>query len=258
MEKFLVHDDETLDDLLLGNMKIIQPQKGYRFSIDSILIAFFADLQGVKQVVDLGTGSGVIPLLLSYRNPYINITGVELLDTVVQRANRNIMLNGLSRRIKILEADIKNLQQLLPPGGFDLVVSNPPFWKKGEGRVSKNQEQAVARHELHIDLPHIIKTARYLLQTSGKLCMIHRADRLEEIIRYLGENQLNRVKTRMVHAFKDKPANLVLIEAQNSVLKESMEIMPLVIYQKRGVYSEEIQKIYTSTGLLPLDKHNNG
>ncbi|KUG04965.1 trna (adenine37-n(6))-methyltransferase trmn6 [hydrocarbon metagenome] len=244
MERFLVRDDETLDDLLLGNMKIIQPQKGYRFSIDSVLIAYFADLQGVQEVVDLGTGSGVIPLLLSYRNPYIKITGVELIETVAQRANRNILYNGLSSRIRILEADIKNLHHLLPPGGVDLVISNPPFWKKGEGRISKNQEQAVARHELIVDLPQIIKTAGYLLHSAGKLCIIHRADRLEEILKYLNENQLNRIRMRMVQPFQDKPANLVLVEAQKSTLEEISESIPLVIYKQRGVYSEEIQTIY--------------
>ncbi len=248
MDEFLVHENETLDDLILGNMKLIQPEKGYRFTIDSVLIAFFADLQGVQRVVDLGTGSGVIPLLLSYRDQYINITGVELLDSVAERAQRNILFNGLSSRIKIIQADIKNIHHLLPPGNADLVVSNPPFWKKGEGRVSKNHEEALAKHELNIDLPQIIGAASYLLRPQGgKLCMIHRADRREEILRYLDQNQLNRIRIRLVHAFQDRQANLVLIEAQKGVLKQSLELAPLVIYEKRGVYSEEIKRIYAST-----------
>ncbi len=245
MDEFLVHENETLDDLVLGNMKIIQPQKGYRFTIDSVLIAFFADLQGVQQVVDLGTGNGVIPLLLSYRDRYINITGVEFLDSVAERAQRNISLNGLCSRIKIIHADIKNTHHFLPSGKADLVVSNPPFWKKGAGRVSKNHEEALAKHELNIELPQIIRAASYLLRPQdGKLCMIHRADRREEILRYLYQNQLNRIRIRLVQAFQDRQANLVLIEAQKSIFKQSLELAPLVIYEKRGVYSEEIKQIY--------------
>lgn len=247
MEEFLVHENETLDHLILGNMRIIQPQKGYRFSIDSVLLAFYVDLQGIGQVVDLGTGSGVIPLLLSYRDQNINIIGVELLDSVVERANRNITFNGLESRIKIVQADIKNIHHLLPAGGVDLVVSNPPFWKKGEGRVSENQEKAIARHELNIDLSQLIGAADYLLGPLGRLGIIHRADRLQEIIQDLKQNQFNLIRMRMVHAYEDKPANLVLIEAQKSPLKQITELEPLIIYQKIGVYSEEIKKIYART-----------
>ncbi len=248
MDEFLLRENESIDDLILGNMKIIQPQKGYRFTIDSVLIAFFADLRGVQQAVDLGTGSGVIPLLLSFRDQHIKISGVELLGSVCERAQRSILFNGLCPRIKIIQGDIKNIAGCLPAGKFDLVVSNPPFWKKGEGRVSKNHEEALAKHELKIDLPQIIAAASYLLRPPrGKLCLIHRAERLEEIFRYLDQYQLNSTRIRLVQAFPDRQANLVLIEAQKTEIKQFLELEPLVIYEKRGIYSEEIRRIYTRT-----------
>jgi tRNA1Val (adenine37-N6)-methyltransferase len=170
------YEAESIDDLILGNMKIIQPRQGYRFSIDSVILAFFADAGKAKQAVDLGTGSGVIPLLLAYQNQDLKIIGIEIMVAAADRARRSVAYNGLADRINIVDGDIKNINSLLPPGTADLVVANPPFWKKGEGRISQNPEQAVARHEVKVELPEIIAAAAYLLALRGRLCMIHRAD----------------------------------------------------------------------------------
>ncbi len=242
--KKLLYGPESIDDLILGNMKIIQPRQGYRFSIDSILLAFFANLGEARQAVDLGTGSGVIPLLLTYRKQDLKITGIEIMAQAVDRAGRNVAYNDLADRIHILAGDIKDIKKLLPPGQADLVVSNPPFWKKGEGRVSQNPEQAIARHELEVELSQIISAAAYLLTTQGRFCLIHRADRADEIMACLAEHEFRQIKTRWVHSFPERPPHLLLIEGQKSPSSMVSQLEPLVIYQKKGEYSEEIKRIY--------------
>jgi len=242
--EFLLTNIETLDDMQLGNMKIIQPRNGYRFAIDAVLLAFFANLDGINTAIDLGTGSGVIPLILSHRSKHIKVKGIELLDSAVDRARRNMVLNGLAERVEIIHSDIKDIEKVLPRGGVDLVLSNPPFWKKGEGRISKNYEEALARHEININLNQIVSTASYLLSTSGKFCIIQRADRLDEALMYFQENNFRMVKIRLVYAFADREANLVLLEGQKSGKKKLITLPPLVIYKKVGIYTEELNSIY--------------
>ena len=238
------YEAESIDDLILGNMKIIQPRQGYRFSIDSVILAFFADAGKAKQAVDLGTGSGVIPLLLAYQNQDLKIIGIEIMVAAADRARRSVAYNGLADRINIVDGDIKNINSLLPPGTADLVVANPPFLKKGEGRISQNPEQAVARHEVKVELPEIIAAAAYLLALRGRLCMIHRADRADEIMACLAEHEFKQIKIRWVHSFPERPPHLLLIEGQLSPSPKVIHLEPLVIYQKKGEYSQEIKMIY--------------
>lgn len=239
-----VYETESLDDLILGNMKIIQPRQGYRFSIDSVLLAFYTDIGEARNAVDLGTGSGVIPLLLAYQKQDLRISGIEIMAEVAERAQRNVAYNGLADRIAIIHGDIKKIKSLLPPGSTDLVVANPPFWKKGEGRISQNLEQAVARHELEVELSQIIAAAAYLLAPRGRICMIHRADRADEIMGYFTEHEFRQIKTRWVQSFPERPPHLLLIEGQQSPSLDVNQLETLVIYQRKGEYSEEIKGIY--------------
>ncbi|NLO20964.1 MAG: methyltransferase [Syntrophomonadaceae bacterium] len=225
-------------------MKIIQPRQGYRFSIDSILLAFFADARQAMQAVDLGTGSGVIPLLLAYQKQDLKIIGIEIMPEAADRARRSATFNGLANRIAIIHGDIKNIKSLLPPGLADLVVANPPFWKKGEGRLSQNLEQAVARHELKVELSQIVSAAAYLLTSQGRLCMIHRADRADEIMSCFAEHELRQIKIRWVHSFPERPPHLLLIEGQKNPSPKVTQLAPLIIYRNKGEYSQEIKRIY--------------
>lgn len=236
--------DETLDNLILGGLKLIQPQEGYRFSLDAVLLAHFPELTGVELVVDLGTGSGVIPLLLTVRAPQVKIIGVELQDGMVDRARRSVRINGLQDRIEILHADIREIDKSLPGGKAALVVSNPPFWRKGEGHVNRHPEQAVARHELQLNLEELVSQAAYLLAPEGKLVFIQRAARLEESLEKLRRSHLIPTRLRMVHARLDRPAGLVLLEAVKSRRGRLTILPPLIIYAQAGIYSPEIQAIY--------------
>ena len=170
-------NQDTLDDLLINDLKVFQARQGYRFSIDAVLLAHFPELEAVKNIIDIGTGSGVIPLLLSQRTR-ANITGIEIQEAMAARAAKSVELNNLEGQINIIRADINRIQNLLPAGCADLVVSNPPYWKKGEGKLSANPEEAVARHEIALTLEQLIRQAAYLLVPRGKLALIQRADRL--------------------------------------------------------------------------------
>jgi len=240
----LIKKDETLDDLILGGLKLIQSRRGYRFSLDAVLLAYFSDVKKVRTAVDLGTGNGVIPLLLSHRSPCVNLIGIEIQDSMVERARRGIKYNKLENRIKIMQEDIKNIDRNSLEGIADLVVSNPPFWKKGEGRVSINPEVAVARHEIHIEMGQIITAASHILQPEGKLCMVQRADRLPEIMKLFEQNRLVVKRLRMVHSYIDREAKLILIEGQKTGTGGFVVFSPLIIYEKPGEYCKELKEIY--------------
>lgn len=241
-----VYADETLDDLIIGGYKLLQGARGYRFSIDSVLLAHFVRVAGIQTVVDLGSGNAVIPIILAARNRELQIAGLELQPGMVDRARRSIDLNQLQERIAIYQGDIRRIRELLPGGYAELVVSNPPFWRAKEGKISSNPEQAIARHELELTVQELIEAAAYLLQQKGRFALIHRADRLLEIAACCQEMHLYPRRIRMIHPFKHRPANLLLLEASKN-LPGQLEIMPpLILYEKPGLYCQEIREIYRS------------
>ncbi len=239
--------NETLDDLIIGNLKIIQPIKGYRFSIDAVLLTHFPDLSAINQVVDLGTGSGVIPLLLSQRSSSLQITGVELQLEMVERAQRSVRFNSLEDRIKIIQADIRNIKEIVPGGSAELVLSNPPFWKQGQGHINKNQEEAIARHELELTLDEVVEAGAYLLAKDGRMAIIHRAERLNEIKSTMSRHRLFINRIRPVLSYHDHEATLVLVEACKAKVTVINEMAPMVIYTRPQEYSEEVKRLYGET-----------
>lgn len=244
MHNGLVRDGETLDDLIIGGLRIVQPLKGYRFSIDAVLLAHFADLSGVNRAVDLGTGNGVLPLLLSQLDEKIRIVGLEIQAAMVDRANRSIRINNLQDRIGVMQADIRKLGEILPGGSAELVLSNPPFWKKGEGQINRNSEAAIARHEMELTLEELVAGAAHILSSHGKMALIHRASRLDEITGVCGQYGLYPSRVRMVKPYADRPANLVLMELGSGQARETEMQPPLIIYSGLNRYSDEIRRLY--------------
>lgn len=242
-EESKVHAGETLDDLILGNMRVIQSQQGYRFSLDAVLLAHFPE-PPQQQVVELGGGSGVISLLMAWRAPQAIFTSVEIQSSMVDRSRRSIALNGLEERIEVLHADIREIENFLPGGKAELVVSNPPFWRKGEGKISANPEEAMARHEINLTLDELIQKGSYLLRQGGKMAIIHRADRLDEALDTFRRHKIPARKIRMVHSFIDKAARLVLIQAEKNRPGPLLIMPPLIIYEKIGEYGRELREIY--------------
>lgn len=243
----ILKNGESLDDLIIGDLKIIQPAKGYRFSLDALLLAHFCSIDGVRDVFDFGTGSGIIPLILTNRSPELKITGLEVQAQMVERAGRSVKLNRLQDRIVILEQDIKKLEEVFPKGLADLVVCNPPFYKKGEGQISSHPEAAIARHELELTLEEIVKQASYILKERGKIALIQRAARLTEVIGLLTDYKISTSRIRMIHTKLDSAAKLCLIEGQKHNRFPLEILAPLVIYQANGQYSEEIKEWYQKT-----------
>lgn len=238
-----IHPDETLDDLRPGGLKIIQKRDGYRFSLDPILLCGFARLDGVTAVLDLGTGSGVIPLLLARRSGATRILGMELQAAAADRARRSVELNGLTERVEIIEGDVRQVTGQLGPGSFDLVLSNPPFRPGGSGRIAPGAERAAARHELAGGLQDFVAAAARLLRPGGRCCLIHLAERLTDLLVELRGAGLEPKRLRLVHSRAGEEARLVLVEARRGGRPGLMVEAPLVIYDGEG-YGAEVLAWY--------------
>ena len=243
----LVREDESLDDLILGGLKVIQPRRGYRFSLDAVLLAQFPVLDGVESAVDLGSGSGVIPLIMSWRSPTTNIIGIELQPEMAERSKRSISYNNLSECIRIIQADIREIKAALPPASAGLVICNPPFWKKGEGHISRHPGEAIARHELEVDFNDICVAAAYLLKDGGHFCVIQRAERLTEVVAAMTASRLQASRIRTVHSFAGEEAALILVEGKKKSRGGIRILSPLIIYESPGIYSTELNGWYGRT-----------
>ena len=242
MKTIKLKSDETLDTI--KDVKIIQSKKGYRFSIDAVILENFIRTKKYDEGIEFGTGSGVISILLAKRSPYFKLTGVEIQKSLAERALTNVELNGLEDRIDIIRYDIKKLKDIFPAGKADLIFSNPPFRKPKTGRISIDNERAAARHELKITLSELIKTASYLLEDKGRFNLIYHPFRLIELIGLLQESQLEPKRMRFVHSRTGEEAKMVLVEAvKNSGTWLKIE-PPLFIYEDNGEYSAEMKSVY--------------
>lgn len=239
--------DETLDSLSFGDLRLYQAKKGYRYSLDPILLARFVTPRQWQRVIDLGTGSGVIPLVLARLDRGEELIGVELQAPLAERAQKNVALNELQDKVRIYQGDIRNIKELFPAGEADLVVSNPPFRGSGSGRIAPEDERAAARHELAGGLTDFIAAAHWLLKYGGVFSVVHLAERLSEIVSCMRDYGLEPKRMRFVHPRSGESARLVLIEAKKGG-KPGLEIEPpLMIYRSTGAdreYTEEVLRMY--------------
>ncbi len=233
--------DETLDSI--KDIKLFQAKNGYRFSIDAVLLEHFISAKRLEKGLELGTGSGVISILLAKRLKGTKIIAVEIQKNLAARAARNVNLNNLDESIEILEKNILDLKKIYPANKFDFVFSNPPFRKTKTGRLSVYEERAVARHEIEITLPDLIKTASYLLKHSGKFFLIYHPFRLAELTSLLQKARLEPKRMRFVHSKTGEEAKMVLIEAVKGSGTWLKIIPPLYLYEKDHEYSSEVKEI---------------
>ncbi len=210
---FPLREDETLDKLLSGKLKIIQKKKGYRFSLDALLLTDFIRISPGDEIIDLGTGSGVIPLILAKRSKAKRVIGVEIQRELAEMALRNVQLNNLEDKIAILHRDLRKLPGELPAGSFDLVLSNPPYRTSSSGRLNPDQEKAIARHELTCSLGELLKVAGYLAKSKGRVALVYSATRLVDLMEGLRKERLEPKRLRLIHPDSDTKAKLILIEA---------------------------------------------
>lgn len=244
MNRVITYKDETIDDLQLNGLKLIQKQHGFRFGIDAVLLANFANIKRNSRVIDLCTGTGIIPILIYGKNQISEAIGVEIQEDMAEMANRSSQLNEIEDKVKFFCADLKNTDYLKSLGRFDVLTVNPPYKLNNAGIVNPSDKLAIARHEVMCNLEDVIKAARTLLKDNGRMYMVHRPERLADIITLMRKYKVEPKRIRMIHPNTKKAPNIVLVEGQRdggSFLKWEA---PLYVYNDDGDYTEEINQIY--------------
>ena len=238
-------ENERIDDLEFKNLKIIQNKDGFCFGMDSVLLSDFAkEIKKESKIIDLGTGTGILPILLCGKTENTKIVGIEIQEDVAEMASRSVVLNNLQSRIKIICDNIKNLKEKYDMGSFDAVVTNPPYKKQGTGKINENDNKLISRHEITANLEDFILISSYLLKDQGSLYMVHRPERLVDILVILRNYKLEPKVLKLVYPQQEKEPNLILIKAVKNA-KSFLKIeKPLFIYNEDGNYTEEILKIY--------------
>ncbi len=237
-------ETETLDELSGYDLRIIQPRHGYRFSVDPLLLADFAGVRQGERCADLGTGCGVIALLLARMAEGASVTAVEFQQVMAGIAQRNVRLNGLAERVEVVEEDIVSLKAHFPVDSFDLVVSNPPYRRPGTGKVSPRRGRDEARHETSATLSDFMAAAKYLVKPSGRICLIYHTCRLAELMAQAAVQKLAPLRLRMVHGNTRMDARMFMIELAKGRTGELKVEPPLFVRGEEGGYSEEKLKIY--------------
>lgn len=232
-------DRVTVDGLRRRGLKIAQPRAGYRFSLDALLLAEFARLPGRAVVADLGTGCGVIPLVLARKSPDAGFVACESNPGMAALAVENVRANGLDGRIEILVDDVLNLRNRFPVSSFDVVVSNPPFRAPHSGKTSPHAGRDAARHETTAGLADFLAAAKYLVKPSGRICFIYPPSRLAEFIRCAAELKLAMLRLRMVHGTGQAVAKMFLAELAKGRRGDVTVEAPLIVYDGRGEYTAE-------------------
>ncbi len=238
--------DTTEDTFYDGRLVIHQDRQGYRFSIDAFLLAHTVTFRkGDQRVVDFGTGSGILPLLLAFRLADISICGVEIQSALTRMANENVHANHLADRIQIVEADLQTITPQLLGYSADVIVSNPPYRKIASGRINPNSERALARHEIALTLEGLVRAVRRVLRTGGYFWTIYPAPRLPELISGMQRFNIEPKFMRMVHSRKNSDAKMVLVAGVKAASAGLVAGPPLIIYQADGRYSDEVQRMLT-------------
>jgi tRNA1(Val) A37 N6-methylase TrmN6 len=243
MASEILRPGERLDDLLIKNLKIIQHEQEFCFSLDAVLLAHFVAVRSGATVIDLGAGTGVLGLLLLARGAGA-VTGIELNPYMADMARRSISVNGLTEQAQIINADIRDVTGLLPGGETDLIISNPPYRPPGGGFVSPNSSVAMARHEISAGLFEFIAAARFLVKYRGRFAMVHLPERMAEILKAMSEAGLEPKRLRLVYPGPDKKPKFLLVEGVRGG-KPGLDVLPpLYVYGPDGGYSPEIQAYY--------------
>ena len=237
-------DEERLDDLQRNGYQIIQKKDGFCFGMDAVLLSGFAAVKPGEKAIDLGTGTGIIPILLEAKYEGEHYTGLEIQDEVAEMAARSVALNHLEEKVSIVKGDIKEASRLFGAASFDVVTSNPPYMNDSHGLKNPDLPRAIARHEVLCTLDDVAREAAKLLGPGGRFYMVHRPHRLIEIITALTKYKLEPKRMKMVHPFVDKEANMVLIEAVRGGKSMIKVEAPIVVYREPGVYTQEIYDIY--------------
>lgn len=237
-------ENERLDDLGRKNYKIIQNPEKFCFGIDAVLLSGFAKVKRGQVVLDLGTGTGIIPILLEAKTESAHLTGLEIQQESAEMASRSVAYNHLEDKIDIVTGDIKEAESIFGAASFDVVTSNPPYMIGGHGLKNPSMPKTIARHEVLCDFEDVARAASYVLKPGGNFYLVHRPFRLVEILGILTRYKLEPKRIRFVHSYVDKEPTMVLIEAKKGANPRVTIEKPLIVYKAPGQYTDEIYEIY--------------
>ncbi len=239
-------NDETLDDLQLKGIHVIQKKHAFRFGVDAVLLANFAKVRRNAKVVDLCTGTGIIPFILAGKTYASNLIGVEIQKEFVDMANRSAGYNNLEHKIKFINGDLKDIELIKSLPKVEIVTVNPPYKLQNSGLISLDDKNAIARHEICCTLEDVIIACRILLKDNGRVYMVHRPDRLVDILCTMRKHRIEPKRIRMVHPSVNKAPNIVLIEGQRDGGTFLKWEPPLYVHTEDGGYTQEIADMYNS------------
>ncbi|MCI8718819.1 MAG: tRNA1(Val) (adenine(37)-N6)-methyltransferase [Lachnospiraceae bacterium] len=235
---------ERIDDLERNGYKIIQNKEKFCFGMDAVLLSGFTKVHKGEQVLDLGTGTGIIPILLEAKTEGMHFKALEIQKESADMAERSVRLNHLEEKIDIICGDIKEAAVIFGKSVFDVVTSNPPYINDRHGLKNPDIPKAIARHEVLCSLEDVVSQAAMVLKPNGRFYMVHRPHRLIEIIHVLTKYKLEPKRMKFVHPYIDREANMVLIEAVRGGKSMVKLEAPIVVFKEKGVYSDEIKGIY--------------
>lgn len=239
-----IKSGERLDDLQLKDYCIIQDPAKFCFGIDAVLLSTFAKVKATESVLDIGTGNGIIPLLLAGKTNGKLFTGLEIQEDNVDLAKRSVQYNQLESKIKIVQGDIKEADKLFSAASFQVITTNPPYMIGSHGIINQMDAKTIARHEILCTLDDIIKQSARLLTFKGRFYMVHKPFRLAEIFQKMIEYNIEPKRMRLVHPYVDKEPNMVLVEGIKGSKSRITIEPPLIVYEKDGTYTKEVLEWY--------------
>lgn len=239
-----INVDEGVDDLQLNGLKLIQKQQGFRFGVDAVLLSHFANIKSRHRVIDLCTGTGIVPFLAYGKYAPKEVIGLEIQEDMVEMANRSSVLNNTTDIVKFVHGDLKDKSLLDSLGKFDVLTVNPPYKLNNAGIINPNDKLAIARHEVMCTLEDVIIAARRLLKDNGRMFIVHRPERLADIFGLMRKYKIEPKRVRMVQPNTKKAPNIVLVEGQRDGGAFLKWEETLYVYDDNGKYSEEIDRIY--------------
>ena len=235
---------QTTDTFFGGKLRINQEAAGYRFSIDAVLLAHHVSPRAGERLLDLGTGCGIIPLILAYRNPQIIAIGIEIQNELADLAISNVNANHMRKRIAVLQLDMRKLKPAMIDGPADVVVCNPPYRSPNSGKLNPDAQRAIARHELKVSLIDVLETAHRVLRTSGRFLTIYPAQRIAELLFQMHLAGIEPKFMRTIHSRLEEKAKLILVGGTKGAQTGMAIGPPLIIYAEEGRYSEEVRQMF--------------
>lgn len=246
-------EEETLDEILDGRLRVFQSKKGYRFSLDSIMLAHFVSLKTRSRAIDLGCGNGIILLVLAKCFPNAHFVGLEIQEKLAYLARKNSQMNDLANRVNIVSGDARHIKNIFSEHSFDTVIFNPPYRKLNSGRINPLQEKAIARHEIIGSLKDFLSASKHLLKPAGKVFTIYPATRFVELVHLFRNSNIEPKRIKLVYSDNFSEAEFTLVEGRQGGREELRMEPPLFIYDQDQNYTPAMSAIFSELSYSPSD-----